>query len=262
MNVLLATVPAWLLAALTIVASCLFSVGTVAIVRRFTANTTRGEHHNEVLGMLLSAVGIFSAIVVALAVFVVWDHLTTARQAEVDEGASLIGLYEDAAALPPPARAQVEAAIRDYTTSMIQDEFPSLARGESSDATLRSLARMNQAVHNSLGSTSAPDLVTSAAQAQYRLDLASEETMPPLLWGLLIGACLLLLLMAAPLFMESARYHAIGSLLLGCALGASLFLILVADHPFAGPLQVQPDDLARNLHTYSVMDASAATPRG
>lgn len=259
MNALLLALPAWLVALLTIGASCLFSVGTVAVVRRYTSNKHHGEHHNEVLGMLLSAVGLFSAIVIALAVFVVWDHLTTARQAEVDEGASLIALYQDAAALPEPARTQVETSIRDYTTSMIQDEFPSLARGESSDATERSMAVMSRDVHQRLGSTSAPDLVTSVARAQYELVLAGDEGMPALLWALLVGACVLLLLMAAPLFMESARYHAIGSVLLGCALGASLFLILVADHPFAGPLRVEPNDLASNLHAYTVMDGAETT---
>jgi hypothetical protein len=79
--------------------------------------------------------------------------------------------------------------------------------------------------------------------------------MPALLWVLLVGACLLLVLMAAPLCMESARYHAMGTLLLGCALGAALFLILVADHPFAGPLKVEPTDLEHNLHSYSVVDS-------
>jgi len=255
-NGLLNTVPAWELAVLLIAGTSLCSVGSVALVRRLAGKKERGEHHNEVLGMLLSAGGIFSAVVVALALFVVWDHLTSVRQAEVDEGASLVALYQDASTLPQPARTQVETSIRDYTVSMIRDEFPSLTRGEGSDATERSLSRMDAAVHARLSNTSAPDLVTSVTRSQYQLVLASDETMPPLLWILLLGGCLLLLLMAAPLFMESARYHAIGSVLLGCALGAALFLILVADHPFAGPLQVQPNDLARNLHTYQVMDGS------
>jgi hypothetical protein len=80
--------------------------------------------------------------------------------------------------------------------------------------------------------------------------------MPALLWALLIGACLLLLLMAAPLFMENARYHTLGFLLLGSTLGAAVFLILMADHPFIGPLQVSPTDLVANLHTYSVIDSA------
>jgi hypothetical protein len=261
-NQLLLTMPAWLLAALVIAASCLSSAGAVALVRRLTRKQEHGEYHNQVLGILLSAGGIFSAIVVALAIFVVWDHLTVARQAEVDEGASLIALYHDAETLPQPARTQVESSIRDYTQSMIRDEFPRLSRGESSDRTERSLSQMNRAVHASLAATSAPDQVSSVARAQYQLVLASDESMPPLLWAMLIGGCLLLLAMAAPLFMESARYHAIGSVMLGFALGAALFLILVADHPFAGPLQVQPTDLSRNLHTYAVMDGVGATGPG
>jgi hypothetical protein len=39
--------------------------------------------------------------------------------------------------------------------------------------------------------------------------------------------------MAAPLFMENARYHVVSSVLLGCALGASLFLGAVSGQPEA-----------------------------
>src|SRR5215471_20385356 len=92
--------PAWLLATVSIGLWCLFGLGMVAVVRRFVS-ARPGEGHNEVLGMLLGAAGIFCAIVVALAVFVVWDHLTSARQAEQDEGTALIALYQDAQALPP-----------------------------------------------------------------------------------------------------------------------------------------------------------------
>src|SRR5262249_13202443 len=148
--------PAWLLAAVVIGLSCLISVGIVSLVRR-VVKIEPAEHHNEVLGTLLSMVGIFCAIVVALAVFVVWDHLTTACQAEIDEGAALIALYHDAEPLPEPGRSAVKGSVRDYTTSMIHDEFPSLARGEASDATQRSLSRMNATVHRYLATTSAPD---------------------------------------------------------------------------------------------------------
>jgi hypothetical protein len=249
--------PGWMLGILTIGLACGCSVGLLAFARWALA-VKPTEHHNEVLGMLMSAGGIFCAIVVALAVFVVWDHLSTARQAEVDQGAALIALYHDAETLPDPARTEVETSIRDYTTSMIRDEFPALARGQSSDTTERLLSRMNAAVRRRLGSTSAPDQVTTVERAQYQLVLAGGEGMPPLLWVFLTGSCVLLLLMAAPLFMENARYHVVSSVLLGCALGASLFLILVADHPFHGPMHIEPSQLSDNLHTYSVMDSEAA----
>jgi Protein of unknown function (DUF4239) len=250
--------PAWLLAAGSVAAWCLVSLGMLALVRRFVA-AKAGEGHNEVLGMLLGAAGIFCAIVVALAVFVVWDHLTTAHQAEADEGTALIVLYQDAEGLPPPARAQVEGAVRDYTTSAIHDQFPRLAAGQPSDATERQLARLNAVVRRYLASTSAPDQVANVAKAQDELDRAAGEGMAPLLWALLLGGCLLLLLMAALLSMEKASHHAIGAVLLGGALGASVFLILAADHPFAGPLQVTPGDLVQNLHAYAIMDGGTGT---
>jgi hypothetical protein len=246
-----------LLAALSVCVSCLVSVGAVAAVRWLLA-IKPGEHHNEVLGMLLSSGGIFCAIMVALAVFVVWDHLTTARQAEVDSGAALIVLYHDAETLPQPARTEVQTSIRNYTTSVIDEEFPALARGQSSDRTERSLTVLNTLVHQRLGTTSAPDQVSNVERSQYQLVLAGREGMPALLWAMLLGACLMLLLMAAPLFMENARYHVAGSVLLGCTLGAALFLIVVADHPFTGPMQIEPANLANNLHTYAVIDSQVA----
>jgi len=245
--------PAWLLAAASIAIWCLGSLGLVAVVRRFVA-AKPGEGHNEVLGMLLGAAGIFCAIVVARAVFVVWDHLTSARQAERDEGNALIALYQDAQALPPPARAQVEGAIRNYTTSVIEDQFPQLAAGESSDATARQLAHLNAVVRQDLGTSSAGDQVGNVARSEFELDRAAEEGMAPLLWALLLGGCALLLAMAALLTMEKAHHHAIGAVLLGGTLGASVFLILAADHPFNGPLQVAPTDLVQDLHAYSIMD--------
>lgn len=254
----LLTNAAWLLALLLIGGACLASVSLSTMVRR---GVKAGSHeHNTVLGMLLNIGSICCAIVIALAVFIVWDHLTTARQAESDAGGALIVLYHDAEVLPEPARGQVQSAIREYTTSVIEDEFPALARGRSSDRTERLLSRMNGAVHQQLGATSAPDQVSVVARSQYQLVLATTTGMPPLMWAFLIGACVLLLLMASPLFTESVRYHRVSSVLLGCTLGAALFLIVVADHPFSGPMRVNTDDLATNLHAYAVMDAAPVPP--
>lgn len=50
------------------------------------------------------------------------------------------------------------------------------------------------------------------------------------------------------------RRLAIGAVLLGGTLGAAVFLILAADHPFIGPLHIEPTDLTQNLHAYAVMD--------
>ena len=251
MDGLLTNAP-WLLAVILVVGSCAISVGLNAVLRRVIKGP--GQEHNTVLDILLSIGSIFCAIVIALAVFVVWDHMTSVRQAEADQGATLIVLYHDAEVLPQPARKEVESSIRDYTTSVIEDEFPTLARGGSSDRTEHSLSRMNNVVHEYLASTSAPDQVSAVARSQYTLVQAGGDSMPALMWVFLIGACLLLLTMAAPLFMENARYHGVGSLMLGFALGAALFLIVVADHPFSGPLRVSPEDLSSNLHTYAVID--------
>lgn len=258
MEALIVATPAWLLAILALGISCVASVGLAALVRRVVGRSEPGQWHNSVLSTLLGVGGTFAAIVIALATFVVWDRLTSAQQAESDQGAALIALYHDAEVLPDPGRTSVQAAIRDYTTSVIRDEFPDLADRRSSDQTERSLSRLNAAVSEHLGNTGAPGEVTNIVRAQYRLVAASTSSIPGLLWLLLVFACVLLLLMSAPLFMHNMRYQMLSSLLLGCTLGMAMFLILVADQPFSGPLQVRPTDLERNLHTYTVIDAAGA----
>jgi hypothetical protein len=263
MNLLLSA-PGWLLAVVVVGTSGIISFGLTAVVRRLIVKP--GEHHNEVLGVLLSLAGVFGVVLVALAVFVVWDHQTSARQAAADQGAALISLYQEADSLPEPARTQVRESIRAYTASEAYDEFPQLARGEPSDRTGRRLGELNKIVHEKLGNTNAPYQMNDVVKNEYRLVLASDTGMPPLLWALLLGALVLMLLMAAPLFMEHAHHHAIGMVMLGCTLGAALLLILAADHPFAGPLQVRPTDLIQDLHMYDVIDggsihASPPSPR-
>ncbi|TMC05736.1 MAG: DUF4239 domain-containing protein [Chloroflexi bacterium] len=250
--------PAWLLAILSIVLWCLLAGGLGVAGRRFLP-AKADDRYSDVQRMLLSVGGIFCGVVVALSVFVVWDHHSGARQAEIDQGAALVALYQDGETLPQPARAQVAAAIRGYTTSMIREEFPALAGGGSSDDTERSLTRMSVTVHEFLANTSAPDRVSDVARAQYLLMLAGDAGLPPILWLLLLGACVLLLLVVSPAFMESRRHSILSSVVLGCIFGAATFLIVAADHPFAGPLQVRPTDLAQNLRAYSVMDSGVAS---
>lgn len=255
----LLVVPSWLLGGVLLVACGLASLGVTTLFRRVVVDRP-GEHHNEVLGMFLSAGAVFCAVVVALAVFIVWDHQTNARQAETNEGSALIALYQDSEPLPQPARTDLQSSIRAFTASEINQEFPSLAHDHSSVATERSLDRMNTAVHEDLGdsNTDAANEMTDIVQAEYQLVVASDATMPALIWVLLLSSCVLMLLMAATLSMEHAHHHALGTLLLGCTLGAALFLILAADHPFAGPLGIRPTDLAQDLHMYAVIAAGRA----
>lgn len=250
----LLVVPSWILGVVLVAACGLASVGVTTLFRRVVVERP-GDHHNEVLGMLMSAGAVFCAVVVALAVFIVWDHQTNARQAETDEGSALIALYQDSEPLPQPARTDLQSSIRAYTASEIEKEFPSLSHDESSPATQRRLEEMNAAVHEDLGgsNTDAASEMTDIVQAEYRLVVASGETMPALIWVLLIASCVLMLLMAATLSMEHAHHHALGTLLLGCTLGAALFLIVAADHPFAGPLGIRPTDLVQDLHMYAVL---------
>ena len=106
-----------LLVAPSIVAWGQCSPGIVAIVRRFVA-ARPGEGHNEVLGMFLGAAGTFCAILVALAVFVVWAvPLTRSAQCWPWTGAREIPPGKEGAAEPKGAIPRCQTACSGWRSS-------------------------------------------------------------------------------------------------------------------------------------------------
>lgn len=104
-------------------------VGLHAVLqRRFTSEMLR--RHNDVAGYLFSAVGILYAVVLGFVVVVVWqkyDGTVSNVQDEVDAAANL---YHIADGLPESLRSKIRSDLHDYANTLIQVEWPEMARNQ------------------------------------------------------------------------------------------------------------------------------------
>lgn len=257
--------PTWLVAMVMVAGAGLVSFGLTVALRRLTRSRRR-EHHNEVLGYLFSAAAVLYAVLLAFVVFAVWEGFSNAEHVVNQESATLVSLYLDTETFPQPLRNQAQRAIREYTFSVIGDEFPAMQTGEASRDTERTLfdlfgvyalLRPTDAWQQQLDTVSLSRLNDLELLRNQRLQ-ASQSSLPELFWIMLVLGGGMTLMLGAPLFMEHPHLHAGSALLLGCTLGAALFLILALDRPFSGSVSIRPESYERALQTYRTIDTDVA----
>jgi hypothetical protein len=257
--------PAWLVALVLVTGTGLVSVGVTLLLRRLTRRHRR-EYHNDVLGFLFSAAAVVYAVLLAFVVFAVWEAFSGAERTVNQEAATLVSLYLDTETFPQPLRNEAQRGIREYTFSVMSDEFPAMRSSQDSRDTERTLFDLfgvyNQ-LHPADGwqqrleSASLGRLGEVALLRSQRLQ-ASQSSLPDMFWVVLVLGGMLTLVLGAPLFMEHAHLHVASSLLLGGTLGAVLFLILALNRPFAGSVAIRPESFERNVQTYRTIDAIVA----
>jgi hypothetical protein len=264
-SLIVVALPAWLVALVLVTGTGLVSVGVTLLLRRLTRRHRR-EYHNDVLGFLFSAAAVVYAVLLAFVVFAVWEAFSGAERTVNQEAATLVSLYLDTETFPQPLRNEAQRAIREYTFSVMSDEFPAMRSSQDSRDTERTLFDLfgvyNQlhpadAWQQRLESASFGRLDEIALLRSQRLQ-ASQSSLPDMFWVVLVLGGVLTLVLGGPLFMEHAQLHVASSLLLGGTLGAVLFLILALNRPFAGSVAIRPESFERNVQTYRTIDAIVA----
>src|ERR1041385_5400528 len=117
--------------------------GLYLVRKRYPAEVLKENH--EVAAIIFNAFGLFYGVMVAFVVFVTWtgyDEATKNLQLEASEA---LDIFHSAAAFPDPAKNTIQQGLRDYLSSVYNDEIQRLSRGETSldtagaHATLRTL---------------------------------------------------------------------------------------------------------------------------
>ena len=257
----------WWLLLLFTGAAALFSLTMTATVRRITKGR-RGESHNDVMGLFFGACSIMYAVLLGFVILDAYNQYVDADRNTTREAVTLVTLYADTQRYPDPPRSAMQEAIRQYTRSVVEDEFPSMRRGEHSSVTgsrLKQLYRLN-----SMLKSGDPNVMELTQRFNAKVDditllheerlRASRPTLPRVYWFVLILGGVVTISMAASLSMEHASHQLAGSFLLGIMIGALLFMILELDRPFNGPTAIGPNAFQRSMHTYALIDQANRQP--
>lgn len=238
-----------------------FYGAVVWIVRRFVKGHVR-EGHNDVLVPLFLTSGTLYAVLLAFLVIAVWEAHGAADDNAAEEAATLTTLYRQTAGMPLSEQRQLRALLREYTETVIVDEWPIQAStgGRSPEArkitteVYATLGNVDPAQRNSPQSVEFLRTFGTVADARNRRGLQANQSLPVILWiGLLFGAAIVVA-MGFFLYMDVFWPHFVMSALMTVLILSLLLITYLLNRPFRGPLAVDPSAFENAMQVYDAVD--------
>lgn len=207
-------------------------------------------------GSMLSALFL---LVFAIAIIVPWTKADAARQNTHTESQAAVDAYWAAEALPGDAARQVRAALRDYVTFVVRDEWPLMAQGRMDPVGAARMDQLRGRVSDlEVSGDGAEEAQTevlehlaaiSTARAQRSADAAAT---PP--EGLLFLTILTGVVVIVFPFLAGARPRGLTILpmvAMAGLLGFGIYLTWDISRAFDGPLAVGPEAFQGALQEFA-----------
>jgi hypothetical protein len=264
----LVALPLWLLGTLLVGAITFAAALGPLVVRRHVA-LERLSTNNEVAGFKFATLGVIYAVLVAFTVIVVWEKFRDAETAVTQEAGALAALYRLSDGLDPDAQARLRAELAGYIRTVVEQDWPEMARGGRSVDATRALTAVYRAVlayePSSLrgGAVLAEaldqlDLVTQARRQ--RLGLATG-VVPGVVWLVLFGGAILTIAFTFFFGTENLRAQVWMTAVLALVISTSLLVVVAIDHPFTGSVRVTAEPLEAVLEAFGGGPASGSVVR-
>jgi hypothetical protein len=221
----------------------------VLLVQRF-APSERPEAHIEATGFVFAVVGVLYAIVVAFIVIAVWDTMNQAHDTAYEESTALTDVYWYAQGLPQEQRAQIDQLSRQYTMTVIDQEWPRMkAHEQVGPAGWAQLDQLRAAITRSAPAADADgspyqrvtDRIKDLYQArQARLNTATNG-ISPVVWFVLIGGGLLTIAFSYLFDVAGTSTQAILVVGLTAMVALLLFAVYELEYPYGRAASIGPD---------------------
>ncbi|MGF1431179.1 DUF4239 domain-containing protein [Kitasatospora sp. LaBMicrA B282] len=236
----------------------LMDIGTVLVVlavlavmikllQRWVPHHVR-EAHNDVAGFIFAAVGVIYAVLLAFVVVTVWTNNDGARKTTFQEADAVAGIYWISRQLPAPVGPQLEQQSLTYARTVMDDEWPLMARHQSSPDATQLVYDMRDSVF-SINPTNAQQQTLYEHAVSHVEDLASQrrerlnevdDEVPSILWAALIVGGLLTVGFTFLFGLPNTLAHSLMVLSLGGLVVISLLVIKEMNFPFTGVTAVKP----------------------
>ena len=239
--------PLWVTGLILTLGAAAYGVG-LTLFSRWMYGVDRLKLNNEVAGFKFAVVGVFYAVMLAFVVIAVWEDFRNTENAVRDEAKAAIDLHRLSFALPAEGGADIRKHLINYVNDVREHEWTTMAVGEPSDAVVKDLDRLSQAVFSvkpegfqelALYQNALRLLAVMSDNRNERLDSA-DGSVPSILWFVLIVGGLITL--GYPAFFGTTNLLA-QTLMTGALaelVALSLLLGLAFDYPFTGEVQISP----------------------
>jgi uncharacterized integral membrane protein len=227
-------------------------------VRRFFSHEIL-KAHNDVAGFMFATLGVVYAVLLAFVVIIVWESYERTNADVSAEANCMMMMYRGSEIFPDPEKKHLRSLLRDYANVVIEKEWKSLARGESSPETDKIMLDIWKAYLRYTPGTEAQKIIYAESIStlhqfsalRRQLVQHAMEGLPALLWLVLIVGGVITV--AFTFFFGTENLHAqtVMTALLAALIGLMLFTILSMDFPFTGDFKISPETFRQLLTRWS-----------
>ena len=218
--------------------------------RRAVADIRR-EH--DVIGFTFNAVGVIYGVMLGFVLSMIWGEYSHTAEVATAEGVNLRVLYYKSFALPATNQVPIRQALLNYAHAVAEDEWITLRHAQESpraQAAIMDLWKRYYAVQPTDEvqkiwlSESLNTLNETTSQRRIRMH-AAEQSVPPVLWELLICGAFLTIGFMFIFGIERFRFHLFMTWAVTFLILLILFIIFELDNPFWGDPHIAPDAFLR-----------------
>jgi hypothetical protein len=230
-----------------IVAVLVITIATLRLTHRFVPHHLR-EPHNDVAGFIFAAVSVVFAVPLAFVVVALWTNTDTARQTTFREANEVAGIYWIARELPLPLGSELEHQTLDYAHTVIETEWPLMAKHQTSPAATALVYEMRDSVFAFTPANAQQQVLFDhvlghiealASQRRARLNQAVDKV-PTLLWTILIGGAAVTVTFTFLFGLSSSLAHTVMVVTLAGLVTVSLVVVREMSYPYAGSTRIDP----------------------
>lgn len=223
------------------------------LVRRSIAIATL-EAHREAAGYVYATLGAAYAVLLSFMVVVSWTQYHDAEQTITNEALATVTLFHLADGLDDATRRDLQQALVAYTQTVVDDEWPAMARGSESGRAWELSDHLWDAYMHAPADTQARPAYTQALgqmQQFYALRgrrlLESRSALPSAVWVVLAAGAAVTVGFTYLFGVHRLLAQAVITAALTAIIAGSLYLIVDFDTLYTGPLQMDRAPLEANL---------------
>ena len=240
---------AWQLAVLMVALFEVVSLGGLFLARRFILPRLRyHDGINDAISGTVQSIGVFYGITIGLIAVGVWNNYASVSATASNEAAIIAALYHDVSTYPEPARTEMQADLVKYVQGIVDEDWPAHSRGTVPITGALHIGAIRNRLVSVEPTTKLQEILYAETLSAFNdLVKARRERISVVggglswpMWGVIWIGAAISIAVGFFFYIEDSRVHAILIGLVAAFLGIVLFVIIVNDRPFAGPLAVAP----------------------
>ena len=207
------------------------------------------EKHNDLLNYFVIALGAFYSITLGLIAVDTWEYFKDSNQLIHNEAANISALYKDLNYYPEEICDKLQTNLKDYTSTIINEEWGSQQRGIIPTQADLPLKKFQNQLYNFNPINIKSQIIHSVAISKFNdlVKLRSNrlnsitEGLPRELWLVIFTEALLMIFLFSFFVEKNAKIHKLLIVSLGIVIGTTIFLVAVMNFPYRGHFSVNPE---------------------